>query len=101
MISCRFEAVMNQHKKPIENFFKYMGLGFLISCIKTDYANMKPMDVLEVLSLTFMYNAIIGIWIGLAQMFGIDLYHLVKKNYGKNENRFCYSSRYRWANGSI
>ena len=81
---------MEKKGSSLENFFRYMVIGFLISCIKTDYKSLTPQEILEILFLTFMYNIIIGIGVGLSWMFGIDLYYFIKKNGVKNENRGSY-----------
>jgi hypothetical protein len=74
--------------KSLNTFFKYMLVGFVISSVKVDLSGVPLIKIVETLFFTFMYNFIVGIWVGLAGMFGIDLYALIKKN-GTDE-------RYSW-----
>lgn len=74
--------------KGLSTFFKYMVLGFLISSVKTNLSNVPLIDIVKTLLLTFMYNFIIGIWVGLAWMFGTDLYLYLKKNI-RDEQYWC------------
>lgn len=60
---------MEHNKKVLRGFFTCMGIGFLISCIKTNYKNMDSMEILSTLFLTFMFNLMIGIWAGLTSIF--------------------------------
>lgn len=61
-----------------------MVVGFVISALKIDLIGVPLINIVETLFYTFMYNFICGIWVGLAGMFGIDLYAFIKKN-GTNE----------------
>jgi hypothetical protein len=74
--------------KSLNTFFKYMLVGFVISSVKVDLSGVPLIKIVETLFFTFMYNFIVGIWVGLAGMFGIDLYAFIKKN-GTHE-------RYSW-----
>lgn len=75
-------------EKGLRTFFRYMILGFLISSVKTNLYNVPLRDIVKTLFLTFMYNFIIGIWVGLAWMFGTDLYLYLKKNI-RDEQYWC------------
>ena len=57
-----------------------MIIGFVISSVKTDLSGVPLFNIAETLFYTFMYNFTVGIWVGLAGMFGIDLYAFIKKN---------------------
>jgi hypothetical protein len=74
--------------KSLSTFFRYMCVGFIISSIKIDLSGVPLINIVETLFYTFMYNFVVGIWVGLAGMFGIDLYAFIKKN-GTDE-------RYSW-----
>lgn len=74
--------------KGLSTFFRYMILGFLISSVKTNLSNVPLINIVKTLLLTFMYNFIIGIWVGLAWMFGTDLYLYLKKNI-RDEQYWC------------
>ena len=77
---------MSDNNKLLRGFFRCMAIGFLISCVKTDYHKMDAMQIVSTLFLTFMFNIIIGIWAGLTFIFwnlGQELYFIIKKK--KNE----------------
>lgn len=75
--------IMNGNRS-LNNFFRYMMIGFAISSIKINLTGVPLLNIVETLFYTFMYNFVVGIWVGLAGMFGIDLYAFIKKN-GTNE----------------
>ena len=58
--------------------------GFTLSSIKAKVIGVPALEVMNNLFITFMYNFIVGIWVGMAAMFGTDLYYFIKKNL-KNE----------------
>lgn len=68
----------------LKKFFKFMCVACTFSALTTDLSNMSMIDIVNRLFLTFMYNFIVGIWGGMAWMFGSDLYLFLKKN-TKNE----------------
>lgn len=74
-------------QKSIANFFKYMGTGFVILCLKSLVIQELSYKVVQTLFFTFMYCFTISIWIGLAGMFSIDFYQYLKKNL--NINLIC------------
>lgn len=74
---------MGKNKKILSGFFKCLGIGFVISAIKTEYNKMGAVEILATLFLTFMYNLIVGIWAALTSIFwhiGTDVYFYIKKN---------------------
>jgi len=86
---------MNAHNKSLKLFFIYLIVGFLVSSAKTDIQGKTPFEVLNALMTVFMFNFIVGIWSGLAALFGNDIYHIVKnivkKNRKKNERIYMYN----------
>lgn len=65
--------------KQMSNFFKYMGFGFVILCVKAVIYFPKPLDVIHYVFFTFWECFTISIWIGLAYMATIDIYLFLKK----------------------
>lgn len=73
---------MKKNQKILNVFFRCLGIGFIISCIKTRYEDMQPLEILSTLFLTFLFNFIVGIWAAITSLFwfiGIDLYTFIKK----------------------
>jgi hypothetical protein len=70
--------------RSLRTFFRYMAIGFVVSSVKVSLSGVPLINIVETLFYTFMYNFVVGIWVGLAGMFGIDLYTYLKKN-GSNE----------------
>ncbi len=66
------------HEKSLFNFFRYYTIGVIICAIRVnvEYENFPKM--LWELFITFIYCNVIGIWGGLAAMFGQDLYFYLK-----------------------
>lgn len=56
-----------------------MAVVAIISALKTDLSNTEMFDIVKQVSLTFMFNIIVGIPGGLSWMFGTDLYGYLKK----------------------
>lgn len=77
-----------QKHNSLNNFFRYFLLCFLASCVTTDIKGLTLLEIVNTLFLTFIYRTLIGIWVGLAGMFGIDIYLYLKKN-TKNEHEQC------------
>jgi hypothetical protein len=70
--------------QSLNTFFRYMAIGFAVSSVKVSLSGVPLINIVETLFYTFMYNFVVGIWVGLAGMFGTDLYTYLKKN-GSNE----------------
>lgn len=77
-----------EKNKSLQTFFRYMALGYVISSLKTDLSNRPLIDIVKDLFLIFWYNFTVGIWVGLAFMFGTDLYLYLKKNTLNEQYRF-------------
>lgn len=77
---------MNKGSKSIDNFFIYLGLGFVISSLKTDFINQTGIEIVSDIFSFTMYNFVNGIFYGLGVMVGIDIFYILKKNL-KNEIR--------------
>jgi len=69
--------------KSLTNFFKYYIVGFVVCALKIDTVGKEMSDILWELFISFMYCNVIGIWTGMAGMFGQDLYFYLKKKYTK------------------
>lgn len=70
----------NTDNHTMRNFFRYMGVGFVIICIKTKIQDRNVVLVLKDLFDTFTYCFTAAVWIGLSGMFTTDLYYYIKKN---------------------
>lgn len=73
---------MSSNEKVLKTFFRCLGIGFVISCVKTDYRDLGPLEVVSTLFLTFMFNFVVGISAGLTSIFlfiGKDIYFFIKK----------------------
>ena len=73
-----------QKDRSLITFFRYLIVGFLISSVKNTYTAMDIFEVINTMFLSFLFNFIVGIWTGLAGLFGTELYFYIKKNL-KNE----------------
>lgn len=69
--------------KSLTNFFKYYLMGFVVCALKVDVSDKKMAQILWELFISFMYCNIIGIWTGIAGMFGQDLYFYIKQKFSK------------------
>lgn len=70
----------NESSRIIKAFFLYMGVGFVILCIKVNLIKDLSYTTVRALFLTFIYCYTIAIWIGLAGMLTTLMYHYIKKN---------------------
>lgn len=66
--------------KSLKAFFRYLIIGYLISAVRADWNGKKPSEILWLLFLIFSYNLIVGVWTGVAAMFGVEVYNWLKKN---------------------
>src|SRR6478735_6117982 len=71
----------NESTKVIKAFFRSMGAGFLILCIKINIIKGISYDLVKSLWYTFMYCATVSIWVGVAGMFSTMIYLYIKKNF--------------------
>lgn len=73
--------------QTIRVYFRCMGYGFLVLCIKSAVIGGSTLLVVRHLWYTFIYMFIVSIWFGLTGMAIADFYlflkRLVKKNYKK------------------
>jgi hypothetical protein len=65
-------------KNSVEVMLRYIGIGFLISSIKTNFIGLSPLEVTRNFFLLNIYNLFVGVWIGLAALFGNELYFFLK-----------------------
>ena len=70
----------DESTKVIRSFFRAMGAGFLILCIKVNMVERLSYDLVKSLWFTFMYCATVSIWVGVAGMFSTLIYFYLKKN---------------------
>lgn len=72
--------------KSLVIFFRYMVIGFIISSLKNNIVGLPVLIVVQNMFLSFIYNVFIGIWVGMAALFGHELYYYLKKNL-RNESQ--------------
>ena len=72
----------------IKIFFISMIIGFLISSIRIEYKPVPNDQIINIYFFVFLYNFIVGIFAGLAGLFGNEFYFYLKKNL-RNENGLC------------
>lgn len=81
----------DKNYKSAKIFFKYLIIGYLISCVRTDMKSMGVFQVLGTLFFTFWYNLIVGIFTGIAAMFTSFIYEILKKRNGNILNhKLCF-----------
>jgi len=81
---------MKPERNSLVVFFRYLIIGFLVSSFKNNIIGIPPLQVLNNLFLSFLYNFIIGIWVGLAALFGNELFFYIKKNVRNERHRNLY-----------
>ena len=54
--------------------------GYLLALVFTDFKGKSGTDIVMGSTFKFMWCFIIGIWVGLSNMFGHDIYFYLKKN---------------------
>lgn len=69
--------------KSMRKFFHYMGIVAVLSALNTNISNIPMIDVVKNVSLTFMFNFVVGIPGGFSWMFGTDLYAYISKKLTK------------------
>lgn len=74
-----------RHQNSLDKFFYYLGVGFVILCIRTEIIWKPSIDVLIALWYTFGYVFTHDIWLALVIMFSYDIYNWVKKKVLKND----------------
>lgn len=75
----------DRRSNSLGKFFYYLGIGFLILCLRTGIIKEPSIEVLKTLWYTFGYVFTQVIWLALAIMFTEDLYKWVKKKVFNND----------------
>jgi hypothetical protein len=75
-------------RHPLMVFFIAGGIGFMLSALNSNIVGVPPLLVVKNMFLSFMYNFIVGVWTGVAALFGSEIYFYIKKNLTKNERRW-------------
>ena len=66
--------------KSLNIFFKYLIVGYLLALVSVDLSKTDGVTIVLNSFIKFMYCFIVGIFIGMANMFGTDIYLWLKKN---------------------
>lgn len=77
----------NNTQNTMRNFFRYMGIGELILCIKVD-THLAMIEMLKELFLFNVYCLSGAVFFGISGMFSNDLYLYIKKNFITHSNNY-------------